>query len=136
MTDSIRIVELTRWGLDLEVETINWTAASKIGDVECYATTVRRKGKNVDQRRPPTLEAAKEEHAAFGREYSGKATASQIIRALVDACERLLASVDGDEDKPQCWCTSSGNEEPPGSVDIFCGACLARAALKLAKEGP
>jgi hypothetical protein len=60
-------------------------------------------------------------------------TERDALRARVEELERaggeLLDSVDAREERPDCWCTSSGNEEPPGSADIICGACLMRRAL-------
>jgi hypothetical protein len=52
------------------------------------------------------------------------------------AIARLLRRIDYETGDfvADCWCTSSGNEEPRGSVDIVCAACKARQLLGITKE--
>ena len=58
-------------------------------------------------------------------------------RELKRSIARLLQTLDYYESgdfEAVCACSSSGNEEPPGSIDIVCAMCTARKFLGITKK--
>jgi len=60
-------------------------------------------------------------------------TVDPVRRELLEALKGLLEDIDAREERPDCWCTDSGNGES-GRPDIICAACHARAVIAKAED--
>lgn len=87
---------------------------------------------NIDRLARERDEAAGEKKAA----EVAAAMAAKLSRAARLSIVQLLATLDYETGDyvPVCVCTSSGNEEPPGSIDVQCHMCTARKLLGITKQ--